>query len=326
MPTPKQEAKTAITAEKESGDKYSVESMRANMSTGGGEPIPKGEKRTTQKRVLQPRDPDTGEFEFNASALYGRKYPDRSKEGHDPISARGWMLPDGIKKGDKVNIGDKVWIAIDDIDADTMREYFKNYDEEKGEFFSGGQKLSDRFIRKQGRESKEEKAGIAAGDRVIGQVDLNKVSNKSKVEMKAKIDSVLANGFVPSEHYSLVLGKMEAPISQEKLSKNMQKNMQKKEMNNQQSAPVQQETKEEVKEEVKEEPQKEEPKQEAPQQEQKASFEVDYSAMEKDPNAYYESNKEYWDKRVSAYNNKKGKNYTPQQFMKALLNKKKAGK
>lgn len=42
-------------------------------ATGGGEPIPKGQKRTTQKRVMQPRD-EFGQFTYNAANKKELKY------------------------------------------------------------------------------------------------------------------------------------------------------------------------------------------------------------------------------------------------------------
>lgn len=189
-------------------DRYSVEALRANMSTGGGVPIKKGHKWTNERRVMQPRDPDTGHFTYNADAQYGLKYKQRAKANSTPIGLRSWGLSDGIKKGDKVNINGKVWIAIRDMDAAEVREYFKRFDEEHGEYYKPqhyltpklnrvshaptgvnkgiGTSLSSAFIRKRGRTSKAEKAGIEAGRTHLGEVDLSKLGSVSQAEMQTK--------------------------------------------------------------------------------------------------------------------------------------------
>ena len=320
MPTPKQQVKESIKEEKHSGDKYSVESLRANMSTGGGEPIPKGKKRTTQKRVLQPRDPDTGQFEFNSSALYGRKYPDRSKPDHAPIAARGWILNEGIKKGDKVNIDGKVWIAIESIDKQELINYFKKYNEGAGEFSSGNQKLSSKFIRKHGRQSKEEKAGMEAGKRVVGQVDMSALSKTSKAEMEMKMKESM-QGFEPENWSTIPL----SPIDAEKQAANEKFNAQ---------PPKEAETPaEKPAEKPAEQPMEKgvgageggSPEPEKPAEGPK-KFSYDFDAMEKDLKGFYEANKEEIDKRVDAYNKKKGYNWSAAKYLKAILNKHKQKK
>lgn len=220
MPKEKYEAKQAIKDEKkgDAGDKYSVEALRANMSTGGGEPIAKGKKMTNEKRVLQPRDPDTGHFTYNADAQYGLKYKQRAK-GAVPVGARNWVLNDGIKKGDKVNINDKVWIAIADMDKDAVIDYFKKFDENSGEYYTEkkntaddegpftknqgvGEGFSSNFIRKRGRPSKEEKQGVEQGERIVGNLSakaMNALSKTSKQEMADKF-AEKAKGIVITDY------------------------------------------------------------------------------------------------------------------------------
>lgn len=75
-----------------------ADDLRANhLSTGGGEPIEKGHKWTSEHRVLQPRDPSTGHFEYNSSASFSLKYKSRGKGV--PLFMRGWKI-DYVKKGD----------------------------------------------------------------------------------------------------------------------------------------------------------------------------------------------------------------------------------
>ena len=314
MPTPKQQAKESITAEKHSGDKYSVESLRANMSTGGGEPIPAGKKRTHERRVLQPRDPDTGQFEFNSSALYGRKYPDRSKPDHAPIAARGWILNEGIKKGDKVNIDGKVWIAIRSINKQELINYFKKYNESAGEFstdYGAGknQKLSSAFIRKLGRTSKEEKAGIEKGERVLGKVAMSSLSKTSKEEMRAKMKESM-RGFNPEDWSTIPLD----VISPSKLAENEKFNKEKdlKRATNPQPRPKPNTS-----------PQQKPQEKPMGEQEEEKPFSYDYDAMERNPQMYYTANKAAIDKKLDEFNKKNNKNWTPQMFIKALLKAKK---
>ena len=310
MPTPKQQAKEAITNERSSGDPYSVESLRANMATGGGEPIPKGKKRTNEKRVLQPRDPDTGQFEFNSSAMYGRKYPDRSIKDHMPIAGRGWLLNDGIKKGDKVNIDGKVWIAIQSIDKQALIDYFKKFNEGAGEY-SGGeggeirQKLSSSFIRKKGRQSKEEKEGIEAGQRTVGKVKLSALSKTSKAEMKAKFEEI-KQGFNVEEWSTIPLDKKEMAFVEKEEEKPIEEK------------PIE----EKPAEKPAEKPMGEESKpEEKPAEQKKLVFdESAFGELEQDPKGFYEKHKEEIDARVKSFNEKNGQNWSAAKYLKAKLN------
>lgn len=58
-----------------------------NMSTGGGQPIEKGHRRTTQERVMQPRDTD-GRFDYNSAAGLARKYPYHGERNGS--AEKGW--------------------------------------------------------------------------------------------------------------------------------------------------------------------------------------------------------------------------------------------
>jgi len=232
----KVEAKQAIRQEREKlGGKYSPEALRANMSTGGGTPIPEGHKWTTEHRVLQPRDPDTGHFTFNADADLDLKYKSHGKGNADPISYKSWKLAGAIKKGDVINIGDKTWIAIADIDAEKVRDFFRHYDNETGEYYSYGElpdkatiedafteiagnvkavKFSDFFVKKRGRVSKAEAEKIEAGEKKLGNVDLEKVSAATKKEMEAKLASI-KKGFSPQYKVSPNLSPIDAKKAEE---------------------------------------------------------------------------------------------------------------
>lgn len=220
----KQSSATALKEHGGKGDKYSVESLRANMSTGGGEPIPAGHKWTNEKRRLQPRDPDTGHFTYNADAQYGLKYKSHGKADATPIGAKRFNFGDGIKKGDKIAINDKVYIAIRDMNYEEVKDYFRHFDEEYGDYYSYGEKpseaagdieqettlthdlkgssLSSAFIKKRGRVSKEEQAAMDAGETKLGTFDMSKLGKYSMKEMAAKTKEYL-EGMTPSDKITM---------------------------------------------------------------------------------------------------------------------------
>lgn len=110
--------------------KYDLQSMRDNMSTGGGQPIPAGQKWTNERRVMQPRDPDTGHFTYNSDAGLRKKfrYKRPDKERAVPVSARKLGFQDkALKKGDVINIGGKTWVVTRDMDVNEVYAYFKDW-------------------------------------------------------------------------------------------------------------------------------------------------------------------------------------------------------
>ena len=188
------------------------------LSTGGGEPIKPGQKWTDEKRVLQPRDPETGTFTYNSEAHWGLKYKQRNKAGTVPPSARELVLAAGIdpvdgviKAGDVIVWNGKTQIVLQDMSVEELYDYFRKYDEASGEYYVGkaqserqipseNRKLSSNFASKQGRHSKAENEGIAKGDNpfaVVGRYDMSKLSNKTAAAIEAKYAEA-ANGFTPS--------------------------------------------------------------------------------------------------------------------------------
>ena len=214
-------AKAAAEGRDKYGNKdkrFSVEEMRKNMSTGGGEPIPAGHKWTNERRVLQPRNPETGQFAYNADAQMSLKYRAHGRDRAVPIALQNLQLYEGIKKGQKIIIGDEVWIAIRDYSYEELHQYFSHFDEKKGEYYSTGQtassahgdiwksttlteeldakSINDGFVKKQGRVSKEEKEAMAKGERFAGEVDLSKLGGRSQKQMQEALASY-AKGFKP---------------------------------------------------------------------------------------------------------------------------------
>lgn len=218
------------------GKKYDPASLRANMATGGGTPIPKGHKRTTEHRVLQPRDPDTGHFTYNADAELSLKYKSHGKANADPVGLKRFHLDKGVKKGDVVNISGRTFIALDTVDAEHIKDFLRHFDEDTGEFYSYGTtgadfqkmppaeqvregfteiagnvvatKFSDLFVKKKGRMSKAEAEGVADDKGVVGHVKLKDMSASTKKEIKAKLASY-KKGFMPNTKISQSV----APIS-----------------------------------------------------------------------------------------------------------------
>ncbi len=188
------------------------------LSTGGGEPIKPGQKWTDEKRVLQPRDPETGYFTYNSEAHWGLKYKQRNRAGTVPPSAKQLVLAAGInpingviKEGDVIVWNGKTQIVLQDMSVEELYEYFRKYDENSGEYYVGkalkekqvptdNKKLSSNLVSKQGRHSKAENEGIAKGDNpfaVVGHYDMSKLSDKTAAAIAKKVDEA-AKGFTPS--------------------------------------------------------------------------------------------------------------------------------
>lgn len=239
------EAKEAIKKERrakndEYSDKYSPETLRANMSTGGGTPIKKGHKWTNEHRVLQPRDPDTGHFTYNADAEMSLKYKSHGKANADPVAMRNMNLHSDVKKGDVVNLGKQTFIAIDSIPYERMKDFFRHYDEGREEYYSYGSLpskatmedaftqiagnvktvvLSSLVVKKKGRMSASEKQGVAQDKDVVGHVDISKLGSKTKQEIASKLSSAKAK-FSPNTKVTQLV----APISAQKLQSNVAHN------------------------------------------------------------------------------------------------------
>lgn len=229
----KKSATTAISEHTKKGGPYSVEQMRATMSTGGGEPIPAGHRWTNEKRRLQPRDPETGHFTYNSDAQYGLKYKSHGKGNAVPVGMKSFKFHEGIKKGDKIAINDGVWIAIKDMSYEEVRDYFSHFDEESGEYYSYGEhdhsqatgniaeettethdlkshKLSSSLIKKRGRVSKEERERMDAGETHLGEFDMSKLGKYSQAEMTQKMQEYL-DGFNPSEKITMLEAEITVP-------------------------------------------------------------------------------------------------------------------
>ena len=305
MPKPhtKQTAQKSI----ESQTAPSAEDIAKNhMATGGGEPIKAGQKWTTEKRVLQPRDPATGHFTYNADAKYDRKFPYHGKGNATPVSLQSFDFSSGVKKGDVVKLGDTTFIAIRDLSADDLRNMLSAYDSKTGEHYGymdeagnisnklkdidGNElkkvKLSDMFIKKQGRVSKAEKEGMAEGKPILGHVSIRNLSKRSKKEIKAKLDSI-SKGFEPQ-------GTKFPENAFNKKQKENEAYNQNKENEKKNTAGI---------------PPKEE------------DIEVDTEEIEKDSDGFYAKHKEWVDKKVSDFNKRTGKNITSQQWLKGISKK-----
>lgn len=134
-----------------------LEESRMTLNTGGGEPIPAGHKRTHEYRVLQPRDPETGRFDYNSSANISRKYDYHAERngshggeggGGDrktlPYFARGWLAKyaeEGVKKGDIIEGDYQRYISTIDMTPEEFRDQIENYLEDE----NGGTHLGNDY-------------------------------------------------------------------------------------------------------------------------------------------------------------------------------------
>lgn len=193
------------------------------LATGGGEPIPKGQKRTTEHRVMQPRD-DKGRFDANASAGFGLKYPHRGKDTV-PYFIRKMGLSDfvqrGVGEGETVQIAGHRAAAIQSIDADALLQYFYHFDEEAGSFYmpkfdekkwnryktivgEKGSSLGLNFVERTGRMSKKEKENVeeakASGTEVsvTGKTDLSRASESTKQKVADNLAELAAGNITIS--------------------------------------------------------------------------------------------------------------------------------
>lgn len=135
----------------------SVAISKSTLNTGGGTPIQKGHKRTTEHRVLQPRDPDTGRFDYNSSANISRKYKYHAEHNGShkgaggggtlktlPYFARGFeatFAKVGVKKGDVITVNGQKYISTMDMTPEEFREQLENYLEDE----NGGTHLGNDY-------------------------------------------------------------------------------------------------------------------------------------------------------------------------------------
>jgi hypothetical protein len=162
----------------------SVAKSKSTLATGGGEPIKKGHKRTNERRVLQPRDPETGKFDYNSSANLSRKYDyhaDRNgshggKGGGGvhktvPYFARGLeatFAKTGVKKGDVISAKSQKYISTCDMTAEQFRNMLENYlEDDQG----GGHLGNDANWMKLGGTNDRNKGAAQAGDNRVGSLE-----------------------------------------------------------------------------------------------------------------------------------------------------------
>lgn len=166
-------------------------------STGGGEPIEKGKRMTTEKRDPdQPRDRE-GHFEYNASIGKPRKYDYHgvgSKGGIAKTPAtmeKLGKLPSFIRKGDKITVGGTTWV---NKAGDMTRQEFEDILKEWiGDGYAlrdakGTHRLDDAFERAKGRPTRaskeaEESEEGGEGERT-GHIDPKKASGSTQKSMR----------------------------------------------------------------------------------------------------------------------------------------------
>ena len=202
------EAKTNPDAQ---GREPFYQEMRKTMSTGGGQPIPKGKKLTTERRVLQPRDPSNGRFTYNADAGLGRKAKAHGKQQAIPVSVQRIGLGNGvIKKGTRAAVGDKTFIVAQDLTVAEFTEYMKNYDEKYGENYmrSSEGKYDSYALAQSGLEARRQQlqARMGSMDAKTFKEEMRKIDVEGKVLSRhvkqnagRKTDMAFSDNFVAKQ-------------------------------------------------------------------------------------------------------------------------------
>lgn len=154
-------------------------------STGGGTPIPKGEKlkdHPEAKRVSQPRDED-GKFTYNAVNLKGLKYgPSRGTTV--PPFMRGVEMTFATKKGGNSTVSNgKVFKTEVSMSADEFMDSMQEYLETEGGFKAI---LDAKVSGKKGRRSSAEKEMLQSGKE--GFVDTPKDGSTTNLSKYGTID------------------------------------------------------------------------------------------------------------------------------------------
>lgn len=306
----KQTLKKEIAKSKQSGgkldDRYSVAALRKNASTGGGEPIPKGQKMTTEKRVKQPRDPVTQQFTYNADADWELEYSSRGKG--IPLAARRLGInADAFKyEGNKAAISDKVWLTLDgkDIDKEAVIDAFRYYSEEAKDYITEeGTAFSEGYGRKRGRVSAKEKKEMGEKQfrlsKDLGNVNAGKAQQSMNEQAKKYARTNLNAKLV------------KATISPEKLAKNKAFNEKAKN----QYKLFQPKPKTQPKPQTQPNPQPQPQPEEEPENEG-----LDYSQAKADPAKFYQENKEQVDAEAKEFNEVTGLNLTAEEFIDTVIN------
>lgn len=134
---------------------------------GGGTPLARGTKAPSDEwvkehRQMQPRDPNTGQFEYNNANAKGTKYPSRGEKTPMFIEGEDFdMVFNKIKDTEHTIITDegKTAIARLDMTAGEFKEAIKNASEKLG--FTTRWNVEN----KKGRKSAAEKEALAKGEK-----------------------------------------------------------------------------------------------------------------------------------------------------------------
>lgn len=301
-------------------DEESIKKSKTTLATGGGEPIAKGHKRTNEKRVLQPRDPKTGQFDYNASADIERKYDYHAernglhgnakdgytwseKDRHLPVNLQKakaaffQAAPEGkLEKGQIMSVNGQKFIApVDMTETEFMNAITDVYHDAGGKASLGGDLISATTS-----GAKKEHAGenILKDEGLLKSID------------REEFEQLVLSSKGGKQHNPKYFAPSAEGLSDEKKAANEEWNEKK---SNVPPAPEPAPTKEP-------EPAPAEPKKE----EAPAPFKFDHKEAEKDPKAYYEANKEAIDKAVKKLNDKKGTHINAAQYVDAKIKMMKA--
>ena len=167
------------------GDKNADKMGNYQMATGGGTPIPKGEKLKNHpeaKRVMQPRD-ENGQFTYNAANFMTRKYNYHGKGDTIPPYLRGVNLSYFVKKDTEINYNNKIYLAGINMSAKEIINRLREYKEDEG----FGKKLEEKVKGKPGRRSNITKKKMEEGKQGILDDKAEKIGNITKAQMLEKL-------------------------------------------------------------------------------------------------------------------------------------------
>jgi len=324
-------------------------------STGGGEPIPEGKKWTDEERdPSQPRT-DDGKFGTKASVGQQRKYPDHAWRGtyakgsdmdnakseaerkkiweanhkHDSDQAKDLRhklvqkFAQKIKAGSKVAVNGSVFVVAIDMTADEFMDMLRNYiGDEKTGHFQGDSAV----YAKRGRRTAAEKEALGKSaasyhgdvELVTGKGGGAEIANLKTPYMKSEVANAVEK-YKKEKKAGAPVNDYSKSIKKASLDKNSAKYKANQSHNNGFAA-----------KKASEQPNPTPAPQPAPQSQpaqatqNPAKKTFDYHEAEKDPEGFYSSNKEFFDKKVKAFNEKYGKNWDAQRYIKAWVNQKKS--
>lgn len=170
------------------GDKNANKMGNYQEATGGGTPLPKGEKlkdHPEAKRTMQPRD-ENGQFTYNSVNFKERKYDYHGKGDTIPPFMKGVNLSYFVRKDSEINYNGMIHLAGIKMSAREIIDQIRTWREQ-----GGFGKLDTEIKGKVGRRSNENKAKMAAGKEGILKDDTLKAPEKTKEQFVSDLKEAL---------------------------------------------------------------------------------------------------------------------------------------